>query len=160
LLYASWSPSGKHIAYVTTSVPQNVRKLFVYTLDDGKTTGLSDDKTQIQTPISWHPTGNKIAYAGLQGYKFYWDEKNHKKVYEGEMNIFVTDLQGGSQQVTQGQKLHNRPTFSPDGNSIAFLFGDSLGARDLSLKTIKADGTGLKQLHTPVPGSSTLRWYK
>lgn len=90
---------------------------------------------------SWSPDGSSLAY-----------------VYRGTnfADIFVTDVQGQSQtRLTNSQStiLDNndwnlRPTFSPDGQFIAFVSDRSSAFPTLWLMNA-ADGTGRRALATP-----------
>ncbi|HEY2594284.1 MAG TPA: LpqB family beta-propeller domain-containing protein [Chloroflexota bacterium] len=89
---------------------------------------------------SWAPDGNSLAY-----------------VYRGNnfADIFVTDDQGENQtRLTDSQStvLDNndwnlRPSFSPDGQSIAFVSDHNSALPTLSL--INADGSNRRALATP-----------
>lgn len=155
---AQWSPDGSKIAFITSALGKNARYLKVLNLESNKITKLSQDNMHVQSPVDWSSNGQTILYSALKDYNYYYDEKNHKKVYEGSMQIFLTDLTGKSRQLTEGDFLHNRPVFSPDEKKIAFLYSPDLGARTLSLFTMKLDGSDKTQLYDRVSSDSILDW--
>lgn len=156
---AQWSPDGSKIAFITNALGKNSRYLKVLNLKSNKITKLSQENMHVQSPVDWSGDSQTILYSALKDYNYYYDEKNHKKVYEGSMQIFLTDLKTGkNRQVTEGNFLHNRPVFSPDEKKIAFLYSPELGARTLSLFTMKLDGSDKKQLYDRVSSDSILDW--
>ena len=155
---AQWSPDGSKIAFITSALGRNSRYLKVLNLESNKITKLSPDNMHVQSPVDWSNNSQSILYSALKDYNYYYDEKKYKKVYEGSMQIFLTDLSGKSRQLTEGEFLHNRPVFSPDEKKIAFLYSPNLGARTLSLLTMKLDGSDQKQLYDRVSSDSILEW--
>lgn len=155
---AQWSPDGSKIAFITSALGRNSRYLKVLNLESNKIAKLSPENMHVQSPVDWSNNSQTILYSALKDYNYYYDEKNHKKVYEGSMQVFLTDLSGKNRQLTEGEFLHNRPVFSPDEKKIAFVYSPELGARTLSLITIKLDGSDKKQLYDRVPSNSILEW--
>lgn len=162
IVSVQWSPLGDKIAYIRHPLRQGVaRQLRVSDLKTGRDFLVSEDAAQVQHPVVWSADGNRILYSALIGYKFYYDEKIHKKVYEGGMHIFISSLEGDkavTRQLTKGDFLFKSPVFSPDEQQIAFLYADALEARTLSLRTMKADGTDIKEWYSSVAQRSHLRW--
>ncbi len=155
---AQWSPDGRKIAFITSALGRNSRYLNVLDLESNKVVKLSPDNMHVQSPVDWSNNSQTILYSALKDYNYYYDEKNHKKVYEGSMQVFLTDLSGKNRQLTDGEFLHNRPVFSPDEEKIAFLYSPDLGARTLSLVTMKLDGSDKRQLYDRVSSNSILEW--
>lgn len=155
---AQWSPDGNKIAFITSALGENSRYLNVLNLESKEITKLSPDNMHVQSPVDWSSNSQTILYSALKDYNYHYDEKNFKKVYEGSMQIFLADLTGKSRQLTEGDFLHNRPVFSPDEEKIAFLYAPDLGARTLSLFTMKLDGSDRKQLYDRVSSDSFLDW--
>lgn len=155
-----WSPDGEKIAYIKHPFDQGeVRQLRVLELKTGKDLLISPEKAQVQQPVVWSKDSQRILYSALVGYKFYYDETVHKKVYEGGMHVFISHLEGESRQITTGDHLFKHPVFSPDEKRIAFLYADVLAPRTLSLRTMKIDGTDIKELYGSVDKRSSLEWY-
>lgn len=155
---AQWSPDGNKIAFITSALRKNSRYLKVLDIKTNKIKTLSPDNMHVQSPVDWSSNSKTILYSALKDYNYYYDEKKHKKVYEGSMQVFLTDLAGKSRQLTEGEFLHNRPVFSPDEKKIAFLYSPDLGERTLSLFTMKLDGSDKKRLYDRVSSNSFLEW--
>lgn len=162
IVSVQWSPDGNKIAYIRHPFSQGaVRQLRVFDLKTGRDYFVSAEGAQVQHPVVWSADGDRILYSALVGYKFYYDEKIHKKVYEGGMHIFISSLEGDkamTRQLTKGDYLFKSPVFSPDEKQIAFLYADALDARTLSLRTMKADGTEVKEWYNSVAQRSHLQW--
>lgn len=155
-----WSPDGEKIAYIKHPFVQGeARELRVLNLKTGKDRLVSPDKVQVQEPIVWSKDSRNVLYSALVDYKFYYDETRYKKVYEGGMHVFISALNGESRQITKGDHLFKHPVFSPDEKRIAFLYADVLSPRTLSLRTMKIDGTDIKELYSSVDKRSSLGWY-
>lgn len=160
IVCVQWSPDGDKIAYIKHPFSQGAsRQLRVLNLKSGEDKLISSEKSQVQNPVVWSKDSQRLLYSALVGYKFYYDEKIHKKVYEGGMHIFIASLDGKNQQITEGDFLFKHPVFSPDEKRIAFLYADTLSARTLSLRTMKADGTDIQELYGSVAKRSSLHWF-
>lgn len=155
-----WSPDGEKIAYIRHPFDQGkVRQLRVLNLKTGEDRSISSEKAQVQPSIVWSKDSKRLLYSALVDYKFYYDETVYRKVYKGGMHIFISNLNGESRQITQGDHLFERPVFSPDEKRIAFLYADALAPRTLTLQTMKVDGTNMKELYNSVDTRSSLEWY-
>lgn len=155
-----WSPDGEKIAYIRHPYNQGeARQLRVLNLKTGEDQMVSPEKAQVQHPVIWAQDSQRILYSALVGYKFYYDEKIYKKVYEGAMHVFISSLDGEGRQITKGDHLFKHPVFSPDEKRIAFLYADELSPRTLSLRIMKTDGTDIKELYGSVDKRSSLEWY-
>lgn len=156
----SWSPDGANIAYIHHPLEEGVRQLRVIGADGKNDRPVSGEKAQVQNTPVWSEDGDRILYSALVDYKFYYDETEYEKVYEGGMHIFLSNIdEGTSRQLTEGDFLFKRPVFSPDGERIAFLYANRLNARTLSLKTMKIDGSDAKTLFDSVAQRSQLHWH-
>ena len=155
-----WSPDGKKIAFISHPLFHGAeRKLMAFNLSTKTTHVVSSQGAQVQEPINWSRDSQRLLYSALVGYKFYYDDKSHKKVYRGGMHIFLSTLGGNTTQLTQGDHLFKKPVFSPDEKRIGFLYADTLASRTLILKTMKLDGQDEKVLHSSVAQQSSLIWY-
>lgn len=156
----AWSPDGGKIAYIKHPLYRSAtRQLMLYDIKTRQNRLISGEGVQVQEPVSWSQNSKKLLYAGLVGYKFYYDEKRHRKTYQGGMQIFLSH-DGKTQQLTQGPHLYKNPIFSPDEKRIAYLYADKLDDRTVSLNTMKLDGTSLDVLYESVAKNSTLVWYE
>jgi TolB protein len=159
---AQWSPDGEKIAYIKHPLKQEgVRQLRVFNLITSEDLAVPDAKVQVQYPVTWSADSNRLLYSALVGYKFYYDDKIHKKIYKGGMHIFLSSLDGEkveNRQLTMGDFLFKAPIFSPDEKQIAFLYADALEARTVALRTMNLDGTDMKQWYDSVVKSTQLQW--
>lgn len=160
LISPTWSPNGDKIAFITHPIERNQTKfLYLITIDGGNLKRLSAKGQQVQSPVNWHHSSNKLVYSALVNYQFYYDETLRDKVYKGAMQVFDSDLNGKSTQLTYGDHFHGRPTYSPDGKNVAYLFSNKLGGSlTYSLKTMSVDGTGDKEIYSRVDKESMLYW--
>jgi len=156
---AQWSPDGKKIAWILAATTEQKRELHVLDLWSKSSTAVSRPTVQVQQPVSWSPDSKSVLYSALVNYNFYFDEKTQQKVYEGSMQIYLSDLRGEIKQLTEGEHMHNRPVFSPDGKSIAFLYGLNLGERTLALHTLSLQDKTRQEHYDRVAGDSFLYWY-
>lgn len=157
---AQWSPDGKKIAYIRHPLEKSARQLYVYNLETDEDFKISIDSVQVQSPVSWSGNSENLLYSALVDYRFYYDENIHKKIYEGGMHVFISDLNGNSRQITKGDNLFKHPVFSPDEKQIAFLYADELDARTLSLRIMNIDGTPVREMYNSVAQRSMLAWYQ
>ena len=155
---AQWSPDGDKIAYIVHSLKEQERVLRVIDLKSGEDRQISSSGIHVQQPITWAFDSERLLYAALVNYDFYYDEKQQEKVYEGGMHIFLSTINGQSQQLTHGDHLHNRPVFSPDGKTIAFLYGDKLDSRTLSVRVMDIDGKPAREIFSGATRDSFLYW--
>ncbi|ABD81533.1 hypothetical protein Sde_2273 [Saccharophagus degradans 2-40] len=159
LSYISWAPNGKNLAFIVNpGKPTAKRQLKLLNLATNKVSPISQPDQEVQSPVSWAPDSKSLTYSALLNYKYYFDETTYKKVYEGEMHIFVADTEGALRQVTTGKHLHNKPEFSPDGKQIAFLFAEDLSQHTAALRIVDLNGKVLNELFKPVHGNSEIVW--
>ena len=103
----AWSPDGKRIAF--TSLRDGHPQIYVYNLEDGTTTRLTETNSDVWTRYpDWSPGGTQIVYTV-------------KRV--GVFQIWTMTDQGDlqTQLVFSGPtRWDYQPVWSPDGNSILF----------------------------------------
>ncbi|QIL89756.1 hypothetical protein GNX18_08320 [Microbulbifer sp. SH-1] len=127
-----WSPGGKTLAFIFHPDGQAARSLHLLSLESGESTRISDESQQVQSPLSWSPDGHSLLYAALVNYRFYFDETAQKKVYQGAMQIFRSELNGKVQRLTDNTVAARAPVFVGE-NRIAYLQADQLAARQYAL---------------------------
>ena len=132
----TWSPDGGKIAYVSnrTGGPQ----IYVMGRDGSGRRRVTFAGSYNSTP-DFGPDG-RIVFAGMD---------------EGHSDIFVTDLEGNVQRITQGQGSNKDPAFSPDGRHIVFVSSRGGGWR-IWLST--SDGRYQFPVTERAGGYSTLFW--
>ena len=83
---------------------------------------------------SWHPDGQRIAFAWTQGYA------------TGAFNIFTMNVATKEYvQLTHGDGKNENPSWAPDGVHIVFA---KTRGNSSQIYTMLADGTQLQQLTT------------
>lgn len=107
----SLSPNGKEIAFIVRG------DVFVTSIEYSTTKRITNTPTQERT-VSFSPDGRSLVYAGER---------------DGQWNVFVSSLSDSTdkqfvyakeieeKQITKGKEACFQPTYSPDGEEIAFL---------------------------------------
>jgi TolB protein len=134
----SFSPDCKKVAFVSgrSGSPQ----IFVMNADGSDQRRLTFKGTYNTSP-SWSPKGDKIVFQAR-------DEK-------GNYDIFLVDLQGNIERLTQNQGSNEDPAFSRDGRYIVFV-SDRKGGKQVWMTT--ADGDYQRALTSGGGGYSTPTW--
>lgn len=156
---ARWAPDGRHIAFIRHPLRAGERRLMVLDLKSGQERRLSPEGVQVQQPPDWSGDSKLLTYAALVNYRYRYDEKLHKKIYEGAMHLFMSSLDGETRQLSKGSGMHSAPVFSPNEEKIAFLYAPSLDARRFALRTISLDGESLQDVYPSVTRNSGIIWY-
>jgi Tol biopolymer transport system component len=152
----SWSPDGKHIAFVSGSVEQTN----IYVLDMGSSQITKLTNTGATAP-QWSPDGTRISYIpwgpnrediyvmnadGSEsrrlttqgGYESAWSPDGTRIAYECNKQICIVDLNNSH----QSELTHNggsTPSWSPDGRQLAFATSDGV-------YRMNADGSELTRI--------------
>jgi dipeptidyl aminopeptidase/acylaminoacyl peptidase len=126
-----WSPSGEFIAF-TSAASGNAHIYVVYAVGAG-------------TPLDLGPGGQPN-----------WSPDSTRLAYVREDNIWLTDIEGTSQQPLTAQTnwAWGRPTFTPDGGSLVVTgnsrdFMGAQGNTEFIPSVLPLDGSGTL---TPLPG--------
>lgn len=154
------SPDGKQLAYITHPFQKGAeRTLHLYNIKKKSHQKISIDGTHVQDSISWSSDSQNVLFSALKDHTFFFDEQARQKKYTGGMHIYLYKLNGKAKQLSSGNHLHRNPIFSPDNQSIAFLFSDQLGdARTLELRTMSLKGENISVVYKKVAKHSTLLW--
>ncbi len=133
-----WSPDGRWLAYVTAPDGEALKaQLALAPLDGGMPRKLGHFEGPVSQP-SWSPDSTRLVVVspvGLpdRGSQSAAERNAPRRVrglaarldgfgwYEGRRHLFVVTVEDGHvTQVTRGEFDHSDPSFSPDGNQIAF----------------------------------------
>jgi TolB protein len=134
--------TGNDIVFVSgRSGPQQIYRM---NMDGADVERLTPGNGEASNP-SWHPNGQKIAFAWTQGYA------------TGAFNIFIMDVTTREYvQLTHGEGKNENPTWSPDGTHIVFA---STRTGRSQIFSMTADGKSVRQL-TTIGQNSTPEWGK
>src|SRR6185437_1596841 len=125
-LYPSWSPDGTKIVFQQD--PGLHPEIWVVNGDGSGQQQLTSNTSDDRRP-GWSPTGAKIVFA------------SNRDGSGGLSDLFVMNANGSGQvNITNTPSIdEDYPSWSPDGNRIAF-------SRDGDIYTVKPDGTTLTPL--------------
>ena len=149
----SWSPNGKRIVFLRTTVDA----LFVVNTNGTGLKQITPAGLDFSSFGSWSPQGNEIVFSQ------HVTPDVHSSIWvvhaDGsdlhEINVQPASACGGA-NADPSAKGCNEPTWSPDGTKIAFVrsFHNDV---DGEIYTVNVDGTGLTQV-THAPGSGSPDW--
>ncbi len=133
--YPSWSPNGRHIAFIFSTGLSEAGSLYVVDADGSNLRELTSNITDYlySGPFAWSPDSRRIAF--VSGF----DESNE---------IHVIDADGGNlRQLTHNNVRDVFPSWSADSRRIAFVSRlEENGAAGDQIYVIDADGSNLRQL--------------
>ncbi len=108
-------------------------QIYRMNIDGADILRLTDGEGEAVNP-SWHPDGQKIAFAWTRGFE------------PGNYNIFIMDVATRALvQLTHGTGRNENPVWAPDGQHLVF---SSKRGRTTQIYTMLADGSQVKQLTT------------
>ncbi len=150
---ADWSPNGKRIVFLRTTLDA----LFVVNLNGTGLKQITPSGFDLSSFGSWSPQGNEIVFSR------HVTPDVHSSIWvvhtDGtglhEVNVQPASACGGANADPNAEGC-NEPTWSPDGTKIAFVRSHSNDV-DGEIYTVNVDGTGLTQV-THAPGSGSPDW--
>ena len=131
----SWSPDGQRIVFSSDRDNDRGLNIEIYVMDaDGENQErLTNNLTEDQYP-SWSPDGKRIAFSARRDGHF---ENEFGITYE----IYVMDADGGNEQrVTENRNNDWNPSWSPDGQRIAFSSDRKGDVVNWDIYVMDADG--------------------
>ena len=105
------SPDGKEVAFIVRG------DVFVASAEYGTTVRITNTPEQ-ERSVSFSPDGRKLVYASERGgcWNIYMSEIENE---DEKMFAYATSIK--ESPVTEGNVARFQPSFSPDGNEVAFL---------------------------------------
>ena len=164
-----WSPDGSQLAFVSNRGDDKAKpQLYVIPAEGGEALQLTDLKGGIEDP-KWSPDGTRIAFCARVPDEAYDEEEDRKRkprhitrlkykldsvgwTFDRPKHVFVVPSDGSAEprQITDGDFEDAAPSWSPDGEQIAFVsarhrnWDIDVGANDVF--TVGANGGRPKRL--------------
>ena len=145
---ARFSPDGTRIAFSSSFVGGS--QIYTMALDGTDVRTVTDDDYANLDP-SWSPDGRELLYSSYRGTSSIVaaDDPQPAELPLKDWYAVTTDLDGGASAVVAGSdRLVLRPTWSPDGRSIAFISTSPDGQPDIYV--VGRDGRGLRPLQVTI----------
>jgi TolB protein len=136
----AWHPSGTKLAYNSDKTADGIPKIFELDLYTNQERMLEPGRDGQQLTPTYHPNGREIVF-GIMG-----TNRTGIFSYDWERDCCMTHLQGGRYEDLS-------PTFSPDGQRIAFN-SNRLGTNVPQIYVMEADGGDAELISPYVYGTS------
>ncbi|MBV9213639.1 MAG: PD40 domain-containing protein [Actinobacteria bacterium] len=105
--YPVWSPDGQRIAFAGATSGASAQQIYVMNADGTNVSQLTHSVQNNIGGLAWSPDGKEIAFT--------------KETTPNVGDIYAVDVVKGSErQITSSTADDRNPTWSPDGNYIAF----------------------------------------
>ena len=154
--YPSWSPDGKRIAFMSLRDGHIIDvaptyEIYVMDTDGGNPQNLTNDPNDDRYP-SWSPDSKRIVFAA--------ERSDHFRSKLGITDeIYVMDADGRNQQrLTENRKNDWYPSWSPDGEGIAFAADRKGDFENFEIYVMDADGGNPQNLTNHRSGDSSPSW--
>jgi Tol biopolymer transport system component len=99
----TWSPDGRFLAFVAQSQARDV--LYVSEVEDGEVRHKIKNEFDGLVYPAWHPTEDRLVVVAMQ---------------DGRSDLWLTDLEGNFERLTDDTWDEKDPQWSPDGKRIVF----------------------------------------
>ena len=135
-----WSPDGKRIAFVTAREEDDWNNaIYVMDADGGNQRNLTNDRPVNGQP-AWSPDGKHIVFVSQRDGHF----RNHFGTTE---EIYVMDADGQNERrLTENRQNDRFPSWSPDGERIAFASDEKGELEGWEIYVMDADGKNQRRL--------------
>ena len=133
----SWSPDGKRIAFMS----ERAGDFEIYVMDaDGKNQRNLTNHPNGDWSPAWSPDGKRIVFVSQRD--------GHFRSRFGVTNeIYVMDADGGNEQRLTENRINDwMPSWSPDGERIAFASDEKGELEGFEIYVMDADGDNLRRL--------------
>ena len=135
----SWSPDGKRIAFQSDRDGNFNVEIYVIDADGSNPQNLTNNPTADYFP-SWSPDGKRIVFSAVR-------EGHFKNGLNLTFEIYVMDADGDNQQrLTENRKNDWFPSWSPDGERIAFAADRKGDFENFEIYVMDADGGNQQKL--------------
>ena len=136
-LNPSWSPDSQRITFVSTR--HGSTEIYVMNADGTKQGRLTNNGVADDYP-SWSPDGQKIAFSSSLVFL-------GANAQEGDYEIYVMDPDGNNRRMLTDNVVHEvQPSWSPDGQAIAYMSWKDENPKKNEIHLITAEGEYLMRL--------------
>ena len=135
-----WSPDGKHIAFVTAREEDDWNNdIYVMDVDGGNQRNITNNRHLVWGP-AWSPDGKRIVFVSQRAGHF-------RSRFGITSEIYVMDADGGNEQrLTENRQNDWMPSWSPDGERIAFASDEEGELEGFEIYVMDADGKNQRNL--------------
>ena len=135
----SWSPDGNRIVFTSDRDKKFNGEIYMMDADGNNQHRLTNNDFDDRHP-SWSPDGKHIAFSAHREGHFI---RKNEITYE----IYVMDADGGNQQrLTENRQNDWHPSWSPDGERIAFAADRKGDDANYEIYVMDANGQNLQKL--------------
>lgn len=146
----TWSPDGKRIAFVRRKGDEYL-EIFVMNADGLGQLRIMTNYRCLDFDPAWSPDGTKIAFTSSRD--SYYNSAGEKVSI---MNIYMVDIDNlGQSQLTTNQAWDYSPSWSPNGERIAF---QSLRDRNNEIYVMASDGSAQLNLTKNSSSDTSPAW--